>query len=455
MEDSGEFSSNSADQAVFFKNDELPVTSSPIEGKFIDNPSFNKQFVAEIPTWAALLENYHHRKKSQKVKIQPKLETNSHQASTVCSNGSNLSQMQPIAEHRMKVLVTPNRKIKVIASNGVNVRTERSPRKSYSKLNQAYRLRFEEPECEDESIDTIRKMLKSKEQLTLKDVERYEKIVHSCIDHRTNAKTPPDSIQSNAMQFIEKGIENLSLTPNSARILQTKWLQQEKRLVTLAISKRKSSAEIKQKIAHQKEIAKRQIKNYESAELKQLKASLLRKEARDMSNCFNKLQAAHFNQLVKNNQQKNYVCQLKKQVEIEKKKNESQASKIVKDVWDTLLQQQYGEMRNQVKQHKKMQQKMLMNVAENLQDSKKKYEEKYKMLKDIAQGKAAQSGLHEKEIKSEIYRIQRNLRCQFDIEFQALLSKIELKAERTRFLRAEKGEKLRERIEKADYVFDI
>ncbi len=47
-----------------------------------------------------------------------------------------------------------------------------------------------------------------------------------------------------------------------------------------------------------------------------------------MSNCFNKLQAAHFNQLVKNNQQKNYVCQLKKQVEIEKKKNESQASKV-------------------------------------------------------------------------------------------------------------------------------
>ena len=63
------------------------------------------------------------------------------------------------------------------------------------------------------------------------------------------------------MQFIEKGIENLSLTPNSARILQTKWLQQEKRLVTLAISKRKSSAEIKQKIAHQKEIAKRQVCN--------------------------------------------------------------------------------------------------------------------------------------------------------------------------------------------------
>ena len=123
-----------------------------------------------------------------------------------------------------------------------------------------------------------------------------------------------------------------------------------------------------------------------------------------MSNCFNKLQAAHFNQLVKNNQQKNYVCQLKKQVEIEKKKNESQASKvsnqclhgsievfkqwiyftilkqIVKDVWDTLLQQQYGEMRNQVKQHKKMQQKMLMNVAENLQDSKKKYHFSFSFL---------------------------------------------------------------------------
>jgi hypothetical protein len=97
-------------------------------------------------------------------------------------------------------------------------------------------------------------------------------------------------------------------------------------------------------------------------------------------------------------------------------------------------------------------------------------------LKKAAEAKAAESGVMNKDVQAEIERIKRNLRKQFDVEFQNLLQKVQHKGDHQRFLRYiysyfdlielclfvlklihrdERGKALRERIQKADFVFDI
>ena len=95
-------------------------------------------------------------------------------------------------------------------------------------------------------------------------------------------------------------------------------------------------------------------------------------------------------------------------------------------------------------------------------------------MKKAAEAKAAESGVMKKDVQAEIERIKRNLRKQFDVEFQNLLQKVQHKGDHQRFLRYfctyfdrvlfiflklihrdERGKALRERVQRADFVFDI
>ena len=103
-------------------------------------------------------------------------------------------------------------------------------------------------------------------------------------------------------------------------------------------------------------------------------------------------------------------------------------------------------------------------------------------MKKAAEAKAAESGVMKKDVQAEIERIKRNLRKQFDVEFQNLLQKVQHKGDHQRFLRYnyiysyfdrvlfilkkknyvsssthrdERGKALRERIQRADFAFDI
>ena len=56
-------------------------------------------------------------------------------------------------------------------------------------------------------------------------------------------------------------------------------------------------------------------------------------------------------------------------------------------------------------------------------------------MKKAAEAKAAESGVMKKDVQAEIERIKRNLRKQFDVEFQNLLQKVQHKGDHQRFLR--------------------
>ena len=246
-------------QPVFMKSDEMPVTSSPIEGKLIENPSFNNQITDKLSTWADLLGGFHHTEPKKKWKLQP--DNTSGEPSTSCQDSSNTSYLEPIVKHKMRVVVTPNRKIQVVSSSRQKI-GEHQKMKSYSKLSKAYRHHFQDTDDSNENIETIKEKLRSKEKLNVEDVERYEQILRNFISQQAEKKDNLEAkeiLNSDVMNFIEKTAGEMILSPNTIRILKMKQQQQEKRLVSLAVAKRKSAAEIKRRISGQQALVRCQV----------------------------------------------------------------------------------------------------------------------------------------------------------------------------------------------------
>lgn len=244
-------------------------TSSPIEGKRNnDSPNFGNS------TWSALLGEYKAPQKESTTKTESNrkeehiLKCSLTSESSSCLTSS--SSYQPIAEHKMKILLTPGNKIKILSNSSRKIHRPKTPMKplSYSKLSQNYRQRFEGVESEEEeSVDAIKQKMKSKENLTMSEVERFEKILIKHIENKQRKKSEALSrsasniptADSVLMQFLENQLGQLNLSPSSRRSLRMENEEQEKRLISLAITKRKSAAEIKQKIEKQQALAKEQV----------------------------------------------------------------------------------------------------------------------------------------------------------------------------------------------------
>jgi len=150
------------------------------------------------------------------------------------------------------------------------------PSSSYSRLSKAYRERFDEPapNVEKENIQAIKARLKSgRESLTLDEINRYERIVLDYVDRQRQQAVPEPSLQppkagvsfpdtmvdSELMRFVENQLGRLDLTPGSVRQLRMQEQEQEKRLISLSIAKRRSAVDIKKKIEHQQVTAKQQV----------------------------------------------------------------------------------------------------------------------------------------------------------------------------------------------------
>lgn len=255
-------------------------TSSPIEGTLADNAtSFRNNGSLKVgnSTWSALLGEY----KAPPKESTTKSECNRPQESILnssltsdsrsCLTSSASSSYQPIAEHKMKILLTPGNKLKIHSNSSRKIYRPKTPIKSlsYSKLSHNYRQRFEDEESEEEeSVNTIKQKLKSKENLTMSEIERYEKILIKHIENKQKKKVEalyhpasniPPTADSVLMQFLENQLGQLNLSPSSQRTLRMENEEQEKRLISLAITKRKSAAEIKNKIEKQQAVAKEQV----------------------------------------------------------------------------------------------------------------------------------------------------------------------------------------------------
>lgn len=238
------------------------VTSSPIERhkRGGDNAGTSPEPLTRPNnnTWSALLRDYRQPDGSQVARNE--------------ADGSSSSSFQPIAESKVRVLLTPGRKVRILSNSTRKLSRQATPGRpsSYSRLTKTYRERFtndkEDESDDDESILTIKKRLKSAEDLTLDQVNRYEKMVQR---HIRRSQVPPAVAEtvptadagatSELMRFVEHQLGQLDLSPSSARLLREHEKQQEKRLISLTIAKRRSAVEIKRKIQHQQAAAREQV----------------------------------------------------------------------------------------------------------------------------------------------------------------------------------------------------
>ncbi len=249
------------------------VTSSPIEKisrRLYDNEGgFSPDQRDNSATWSALLHNYQTEENRKPPESPPSISSDTYASSS----------LEPIAESHVRVLLTPNHKVRILSNS-----TRKLPRKatpgrpssSYSLLSKAYRERFDEPapNVEKENIQAIKARLKSgRESLTLDEINRYERIVLDYVDHQRQQAVPEPSLQpptagvsvpdtmvdSELMRFVENQLGRLDLTPGSVRQLRMQEQEQEKRLISLSIAKRRSAVDIKKKIEHQQVTAKQQV----------------------------------------------------------------------------------------------------------------------------------------------------------------------------------------------------
>jgi len=97
-----------------------------------------------------------------------------------------------IAEHKMKILVTPGKKIQVLSSSARKTHfRNQTPKKptSYSVLSQQYRQKCADEDNEsEESIQTIRNRIQNSEDLSVRDIERYERIVRKVVNQNQMKK---------------------------------------------------------------------------------------------------------------------------------------------------------------------------------------------------------------------------------------------------------------------------
>lgn len=236
-----------------FIMEEMPIiTSSPIEGKLIENSPFN-QNLENLPTWATLLKDYRGKqvKKSCNKNLTPKKDSIFSNPTNI-SNDNSSSHFEPIAEHMMRVTLTPNHKIRVISSSARKIYSHHNTPKKPNKIRQN----------NNETVRFIQEVLKSNKKLTVDEINLYETI----LKHHINPQQPlkkNDSLTElpdcGLWNLIEDEIGGLKLSPTSSRILKIRKQEQEKRLVSLAIAKRKSSSEIKKQISKQQIVAQEQV----------------------------------------------------------------------------------------------------------------------------------------------------------------------------------------------------
>jgi len=252
-------------ESAFF--DDMPmmiVTSSPIEGKLCENPSplpftYPPSESEDNPTWSELLSKFQtvsdgkHGKK-QHISVE----------STTESDTS--SSYEPIAEHKLKILVTPGKKIQVLSSSARKTQfRNQTPMKStsYSILSQQYRQKCEKENDEsEESIQTIRKKIQNSEHLSVRDIERYERIVRKVVSQNkmkkeTYSRNPVK--ETDLMRYVENQIGRCNLSPKTVRMLEKQNQHQDTRLIGLSVAKRKSAAEIQKKINSQLMETKQQV----------------------------------------------------------------------------------------------------------------------------------------------------------------------------------------------------
>ena len=235
-----------------FIMEEMPIiTSSPIEGKLIENTAFNQK-PDNLPTWGNLLKEYQitpDRRKYSKDGTPKKHSFFLSPPSTSSQNSS--STFEPIAEHLMRVALSPNHKVRVISSSARKIHSHHGTPKP-NKVKQK----------NHETVGFIKEMLKSKKVLTIDEINMYETILKRHIDQQQISKkndSQTNSATCGLRNLIEDEIGALKLSPTSSRLLKMKNQEQEKRLVSLAITRRKSSSEIKRKISKQQTAAQEQV----------------------------------------------------------------------------------------------------------------------------------------------------------------------------------------------------
>ena len=156
-----------------FIMEEMPIiTSSPIEGKLIESSPFtqnNNVNNRDFLTWSALLDDYRRTPKTKTRKKSTVIEQSP-------SASSSSSSFKTIAEHEMRVLLTPNRKIHVLSSSARKIRPQlHTPKKSNNeKISQ--------------SIGVLKEKIRSNEVMTIEEIDAYERILKRHIEQQQKAE---------------------------------------------------------------------------------------------------------------------------------------------------------------------------------------------------------------------------------------------------------------------------
>lgn len=362
-----------------FIMEEMPIiTSSPIEGKLIESSPFtqnNNVNNRDFLTWSALLDDYRRTPKTKTRKKSTVIEQSP-------SASSSSSSFKTIAEHEMRVLLTPNRKIHVLSSSARKIRPQlHTPKKSNNeKISQ--------------SIGVLKEKIRSNEVMTIEEIDAYERILKRHIEQQQKAEEDEYFIDQlgatklspvpcrisktknnhknimNLQELIEDEIGAVDLSPSTSRILKMKNREQEKRLISLAITKRKSSSDIKRKIFQQQSAAQEQIKLREKSEMKQMRASKRREQELMRTTQFSQIHSAHHTKLVNDKRRNLQVSQLQQNMHSQESRTSLQTHKTVNEVWSVFLREQYRELQRQNREQHDEQVKIVNQSAAKLQKLK-------------------------------------------------------------------------------------
>ena len=222
-----------------FLTDEMIVTSSPINGRCLRPKS------SEFQTWANMLSN--NCQELQENAVQD-------------AGSSAVSDLSIEASFR----VSPMKKIHVVSSSVKKKRFPVTPHKSYSQLSRVCRLKFEESDSDEDEIAAIKKVISTKDQLTLSEIESYERKTRKYIKSLERRKEHEQDNMDTALncdlvKFVEGEIGQMNLSPSSARVLRHKKGQSDKRLLGLAVAKKMDTIKFRKDINQQMKIAQEQV----------------------------------------------------------------------------------------------------------------------------------------------------------------------------------------------------
>lgn len=253
-------------ESAFFEDMPMIVTSSPIEGKRGENSTpvtFRRSRPEDNLRWSDLLLKFQKNLDTRNFERKADLRVHDESPRTVnCEITSSSCSYQPIAEHKMKILLTPGKKFQVLSSSARKIQLRQpTPKKpnSYSKLNHQYQQKLQT----EESIETIKQKLKDAENMSEEDLHRYERVLKKYINQKeTELEACSEAAlveESDLMKLIEKQLGRCNLSPRTVRMLGKQNQDQEKRLIGLSVAKRKSAVDVKKKINEQLVETKQQV----------------------------------------------------------------------------------------------------------------------------------------------------------------------------------------------------